>query len=594
MLSEFHVRQTQVLAVLETLESCARQVGAKSLSSRLRDRIRAKLEKNRFHLVVVGEFNHGKTSFINALLGTSLLPVGVTPTTAVIHELEFANEPYARVVYESGQEQDMDVHGLKVLAIGNPAPSPDPGPIRVLRVGYPARLLEDQIVLIDTPGVNDLSLQRADITYSYIPNSDAVLFLLDAGQPLKESERVFLADKLLGQSRDKIVFVLAKKDLLSPEELTEALGYVKERLDRLVTCPNVFPVSAEQALRGDRRGSGVDDLLKYLMDFLANERGPILLDNVLREATVVCQLLEQGVEAKIRGVQMPAEQIGRRIAQLEQTLSDQTKTLQDRRTKVSQEVASVKTWAQRDLQRFIEDVIQQIPSIVDKADADDLRSHLGPFLEKTFRDWATAETQEIGDALDKIAESAAAMLREDARGLGKKLAESLGSDFAPPAIQIDTFAYDIGVAALATLGVGVVFANWMLGGLLMLAAPVLALYMRDRAASQTRAKLKEQAPIALRQAAQRMEPKLCEMIDHFGEQIDSWVGQAGEELLREVLEVLQHARDERSNEQYDGTIARATSASLQSQVLSAKEQVDALRASLWDGRREHVASQTPQ
>jgi hypothetical protein len=47
-------------------------------------------------------------------------------------------------------------------------------------------------LLVDTPGVNDLSLQRADITYSYIPRADAVLFLLDAGQILKESERVFL------------------------------------------------------------------------------------------------------------------------------------------------------------------------------------------------------------------------------------------------------------------------------------------------------------------------------------------------------------------------------------------------------------------
>ena len=63
--------------------------------------------------------------------------------------------------------------------------------------------------------MNDLSLQRADITYSYIPRADAVLFLLDAGQILKESERVFLNDKLLKASRDKIVFVITKWDLLS-------------------------------------------------------------------------------------------------------------------------------------------------------------------------------------------------------------------------------------------------------------------------------------------------------------------------------------------------------------------------------------------
>jgi predicted GTPase len=73
-------------------------------------------------------------------------------------------------------------------------------------------------VLVDTPGVNDLSLQRADITYEYIPKSDAVLFLVDAGQPVKESERVFLQEKLLAQSRDKIVFVVAKRDIWDASE----------------------------------------------------------------------------------------------------------------------------------------------------------------------------------------------------------------------------------------------------------------------------------------------------------------------------------------------------------------------------------------
>ena len=83
-------------------------------------------------------------------------------------------------------------------------------PIRHVEVGYPAELLRERIVLVDTPGVNDLNLQRADITYKYIPQSDAVLFVIDAGQPLKESERLFLRDKLLGQSRDKIIFVVGQ------------------------------------------------------------------------------------------------------------------------------------------------------------------------------------------------------------------------------------------------------------------------------------------------------------------------------------------------------------------------------------------------
>src|SRR5262249_1420029 len=160
------------------------------------------------HLVVVGEFNHGKTTFVNALLGASILPVGVTPTTAVIHHLEHADAPRAEVVYMSGERKPIAFEEVrKFIVRGDPGMTAG-AEVKHRAAGYPADLLRERIALVDTPGVNDLSLQRADITYSYIPRSDAVLFLIDAGQPLKESERVFLQEKLLGQSRNKIIFVV--------------------------------------------------------------------------------------------------------------------------------------------------------------------------------------------------------------------------------------------------------------------------------------------------------------------------------------------------------------------------------------------------
>src|SRR2546421_12067704 len=121
------------------------------------------------------------------------------------------------------------------------ATTKDPTAVNRLEVFYPAQLLRERIALVDTPGVNDLSLQRADITYDYIPRSDAVLFLLDAGQILKESERAFLQDKLIGQSRDKIVFVVTKSDIWSEDERVEAMGYVRQHLARFVVAPSVWP-----------------------------------------------------------------------------------------------------------------------------------------------------------------------------------------------------------------------------------------------------------------------------------------------------------------------------------------------------------------
>src|SRR5262245_16014954 len=103
MLESFHSRKDDVTEALRELAGFAETIGAKSLADRLDADLVKKLEADRFHLVVVGEFNHGKTTFVNALLGASILPVGVTPTTAVIHHLEYAAEPRAEVVYASGQ-----------------------------------------------------------------------------------------------------------------------------------------------------------------------------------------------------------------------------------------------------------------------------------------------------------------------------------------------------------------------------------------------------------------------------------------------------------------------------------------------------------
>src|ERR1043165_5049431 len=118
MLEQFHGRKADVTTALHDLGTLAERVGAKSLSSRLDADLVKKLEADRFHLVVVGEFNHGKTTFVNALLGASILPVGVTPTTAVIHHLEYAESPSAEVVYVSGKRAPIPFEQVRSFTVG--------------------------------------------------------------------------------------------------------------------------------------------------------------------------------------------------------------------------------------------------------------------------------------------------------------------------------------------------------------------------------------------------------------------------------------------------------------------------------------------
>jgi ribosome biogenesis GTPase A len=543
MLDEFREKKLEVIAVLGELCDLSTRLGARSLAERLDHDVVQKLEADRFHLVVVGEFNHGKTTFVNALLGSAVLPIGVTPTTAVIHHIVHAETPRARVVTTSGDEREIPFEQVTAFtAEGSDAREE----VRYLEVGYPAELLRERLVLVDTPGVNDLSLTRAEITYGYIPRSDAVLFVLDAGQPVKESERQFLETQLIGKSREKIVFVVAKSDIWSEEEKAQALAYIRDRLGRLLTDAPIFAISAQAALQGRQAESGLPDLSEYLNRFLAEQRGRLVLRNGLLDGSGATSVLARGIDARRRAATLGSEQLGRRVELLEADLAGHAGTVEKRRLNIREQAGAIKAWARRDLDRFCDDVAAQLPAALEKASGDDVRQHLGAFLEQSFREWASAETREIGVALEQLAEQTVAMVREDAQVVGKRVGDAMGSELSAPSIEVDTFAQDVSVFAVLSLGMGMLFANALLGGLLLAAAPVLAMYNRGRTEQMLKKRALEIAPMVLREASAKVAPKIDEMVDDFASRLDAWVIETGQELHREVIEVLQNVRKQRT------------------------------------------------
>jgi predicted GTPase len=577
-IAAFLHKRDEVVSTLKALGDLAGALGTTTLRDRVQAQLVRKLEDDRFHLVVVGEFNHGKTTFVNALLGHRALPVGVTPTTAAIHHIRWAETPEAFVVSNGGGRRAIPFDDAQRFSAGGGASTAD---VDYLEIGYPASLLKERIVLVDTPGVNDLSLQRADITYSYIPRADAVLFLLDAGQILKESERVFLNEKLLKASRDKIVFVITKWDLLSAAEQSEALAYARGHLSALVKEPVVFPVSAERALAGDLPASGVQELCTYLIRFLAEERGRILLDNALGEGLAVAALLSKGVDARRRAIQMNDDELGRRTAAIEQDLIGRAGTIEQRRSQIREEVSAIKTGARKDLDRFVDDVCRQLPHVIDSAKADELKEFLPAFLQDSFKQWAEAETREIATQLERLGEKTAAFLREDARDSAHAVAEVLGHDTRRLDVEVDTIRYDVGVVALIFGGMALMAVNLMAGGLLATAGPaIFAMFARGRIHEEFKRRAKELAPEVMREAAAKVAPKLEALVDDVAQKLDTWVVSAGEELHRGMLEVLRATRESRArgNESEAGATARVEEQAVA--LANETRQLEKLRAAL--------------
>jgi small GTP-binding protein len=172
-----------------------------------------------FLLVIVGEFNSGKSAFINALAGTRIVEEGVTPTTAQINVLQY------------GETLDHQVREPALHVITAPVP--------LLR----------EIHIVDTPGTNAVIREHERITNEFVPRSDLVLFITSADRPFTETERAFLEQ--VRNWGKKVVIVINKVDILeSDTQLEQVRTFVADNARTLLGLnPEIFPVSARLAYK---------------------------------------------------------------------------------------------------------------------------------------------------------------------------------------------------------------------------------------------------------------------------------------------------------------------------------------------------------
>lgn len=197
-----------------------------------------------FLLVIVGEFNSGKSAFINAIVGSTVAQEGVTPTTAQINVLQY------------GDTLDRKVREANLHVITAPA--------EILR----------EIHIVDTPGTNAIIREHEAITAEFVPRSDLVLFVTSADRPFTETERLFL-EHVRGWGK-KVVIVINKIDILDGErQVEEVRAFVAEHARTLLGfSPEIFPVSARLALRAKQgdpsawAGSRFEALERYIRETL--------------------------------------------------------------------------------------------------------------------------------------------------------------------------------------------------------------------------------------------------------------------------------------------------------------------------------------
>lgn len=334
------------------------------------ERILESIKTDAFHLVIVGEFSRGKSTFVNALLGKRILPASKNPTTAIISKITYGKKPAYKIFYKGrGTSQNLsEDEFIKLTAPKEPDPN-DSAAVREYarqqkniedidhaEIIQPLKFCRDNVEVVDTPGTNDLNLGRMEITYGYLNKADACILLLSATQPLSRSEAEFLKDRILGNKIQDIFFIISRKDQLRGDikEEQRVIDFVKNNLKKILPSNfklqnRIFLVSSRVAMIYRRKQDG--EILKPKMEaelptnieetgfsefeeclsyFLANEKGVIKLRRYVRDSLKILGTMQHDLSINIGVVAHSTDEIRRKVS----TMEDRFKTANRKAEKI--------------------------------------------------------------------------------------------------------------------------------------------------------------------------------------------------------------------------------------------------------------------
>jgi GTP-binding protein EngB required for normal cell division len=283
----------RTLASLELLPAAQR---------RLAEEAADKLAGLGLYVAVIGEFKRGKTTLINALLGADLLPTGVLPVTAIPALVRFGPQPRVTLRLLEGAEVDIDIAELRGYLTEQDNPGNRKG-VREAVIEYPAAVLENGLILVDTPGTGSVHLHNTQAAVDFLPRVDVALLVLSVDAPLSESEAQLLED--VSHTAARIAVCLNKVDRLTPDECREAVGFVRTQVARSTsTDVTVFAVSAH---RGDA-DPGLKELITWLQHDVAAARVTLTSERASSVATTLLSLVEATLELESAAAAKPARE----------------------------------------------------------------------------------------------------------------------------------------------------------------------------------------------------------------------------------------------------------------------------------------------
>jgi GTP-binding protein EngB required for normal cell division len=294
-----------------------------------------RIEHQRLQLAILGQFKRGKSSLINALLGASVLPTAVIPLTAIGTFIAWRPEPLVRIHFKDKRAAEeclvSDVAGIRDFLFRFVAEEANPeNRLDVTRVElfYPAAILRNGTVLIDSPGVGSTLQHNTNAALRVLPESDAALFVLSVDPPITEVEIEYL--RRVRSKTARVFFILNKVDYVPPDERHKAVEFLQKVLSErslLDSAERIFCVSARDGLAAKNAGdsaklqeSGIADLETHLLRRLAAEKTQWLETAIRTRATGILSEARAELALRAQTLTMPVDELGKRAHAFEEAL----------------------------------------------------------------------------------------------------------------------------------------------------------------------------------------------------------------------------------------------------------------------------------
>lgn len=282
--------------LLDTIEELITKYGLVEFRSALAT-ILDTLERRGLELAVFGRVSTGKSSLLNRLLEGEVLPVGVTPITAVPTRITFGRRPRLRVSFADAPSCDLDVTALADYASERENPANTKRVMRLV-VELPAPFLRSGVTLADTPGLGSLATSGAVETLAYLPHCDVAAVLVDASSTTTAEDLATVGMVLNAGIRVSVL--VSKADLLAGNDLDATLAYTRAVLAReFKTSIPVAAVSVKPAF---------DHLFARWRE---TELVPLIADQERERTTAAArkmEILRSQIEARLRQSLMSRDQ----------------------------------------------------------------------------------------------------------------------------------------------------------------------------------------------------------------------------------------------------------------------------------------------